>query len=80
VPLLCKWNVPTKAGVSERSVINWPACFRKNFTVPAPISISDFYKAFEPLFGPYEKLREIYQAKYSNTVDFVNSQLDKLPK
>jgi hypothetical protein len=80
VPLLCKWNVPTKTGVSERSVINWPACFRKNFKVPSPISTSDFYKAFEPLFGSYKDLRQIDQAKYSNTVDFVNSQLAKLPK
>jgi hypothetical protein len=79
VPMICRWNLPTKSGHSERAVINWPACFRRNFLVPAPITIADFYKAFEQLFGPFSGLPENDRSKYSNTVDFVNDRLGRLP-
>jgi len=86
VPVIVEWDVPVqpekalcglrkKNGVVRQSVVNWPAVFRRNFTVPPPISVKCFYQAFEQLFGLFEKLSQKEQAKYKNTVAFINAML-----
>lgn len=71
-----KWNVPTKSNGKRNSwVINWPAIFAPRFQKKPPISVQDFYKAFESLFGPYDDLRQDIKTKYENTIEFVNSNL-----
>ena len=72
--IISQWDVPCKNGQTRKSyVINWPDIFRKNFTKNLPISVEDYYMAFENLFGPYKDLLEDDKLKYKNTVDFINS-------
>jgi len=70
------WNVPSKNGRNEpRSVLNWPKAFAAGFTKKPPISVLDYYEAFEPMFGPYDDLTPGVKFKYENTVMFVNTHL-----
>ena len=74
--IIIQWNVPLKKNKVQRLyVINWPWIFRNNFTI-RPISLEAFYRAFEPLFGPFNELPEKAKIKYKNTVTFINSILD----
>ena len=76
LPLVVEWEVPVKSGESmRRSVLAWPRSHRRNFTIPAPISVEAFYSAFEQFFGPLSSLRSIDRTKYVNTVSFVNEML-----
>lgn len=75
-PIIIRWDVPIKPNGKKKSwVVNWPVIFRHNFKKKPPISVQDYYKAFEKLFGPYASLPADVKAKYENTVDFVNSNL-----
>lgn len=89
-PVIVEWDVPVRPAralcglrkknrVVRQFVVNWPAVFGRNFTVPPPIPVECFYQAFEQLFGPFEKLPQKEQAKYRNTVAFVNARLSGAP-
>ena len=83
LPLLVDWQVPIKtsaeAGTASREarhVLAWPRSHRCNFhDVQYPIPVYDFYRAFEQLFGRFSELPRRDQAKYENTVEFVNAML-----
>ncbi len=77
LPLVVDWDVPVKSGATEmRPVLSWPRSHRGNFTVAPPISVGDFYRAFEQFFGPWSSLRPEDRCKYENTVNFVNAMLN----
>lgn len=74
--IIVKWPVPVKnTGTEQRSVINWPAIFAHDLKITPPISVAHFYQAFERSFGPFSSLPAEVQAKYINTVNFMNQQL-----
>jgi hypothetical protein len=74
--LVVPWNVPLKsAGSVRRAVLAWPRSHRTNFKVELPISVTQFYQAFQQLFGPLSDLGPMDRAKYENTVAFVNEML-----
>ena len=71
-----EWNVPQKNGDNKPlKVLNWPKAFAHGFKKKPPITISDFYMAFERMFGPYGNLPSSVQLKYENTVKFINKHL-----
>lgn len=73
------WDVPQKNGSKRKlRVINWPAIFRRNFKIPFPLDIDDFYPAFKHLFGEFINLPERSRNKYVNTLDFINFS-DNIP-
>lgn len=76
-PFMVRWDLPIKNEKEIRkeikSVLNWPALFMP--TVALPISVEDFYKPFESLFGNFNKLHGNVQGKYVNTTNFINYQL-----
>lgn len=75
-PVIVQYDVPMKSNEIKRSwVINWPIIFMPRFTKRPPISLNDYYAAFESLFGPYDNLCQSVKAKYENTVNFINSSL-----
>lgn len=69
------WHIPLVGGTKSGSVVNWPAVFAHDLKVDPPISVHQFYEAFEPIFGSFGALPENVRAKYENTVTFMNSQL-----
>jgi len=75
--LIVEWPVPVKAGVEHRFVVNWPAAVAHDFKIKPPISVSQFFGAFESTFGLFEKLDADVKAKYVNTVEFINDQLER---
>jgi hypothetical protein len=85
LPLVVNWRVPVKTSARtsrvsrrQRSVLNWPRSHRGSFPVKPPVSVYDFYQAFEQLFGAFSKLQPRERAKYENTVEFVNAMLKPL--
>lgn len=79
VNVIVPWAVPTKNGLCHCSVINWPAITANNFTVKPPLCAQQFYEPFKETFGAFVRQSADVQAKYQNTVDFVNAQLQKVP-
>lgn len=81
-PVIVQYNVPVKyeKDVESRThwVVNWPLIFKESFTKKSPISVQDFYQAFQSLFGPLEKLEQTARTKYENTVEFVNTGLGQI--
>lgn len=73
--VIVEWPVPLKAVTERRSVVNWPALIAHNLKVKPPVSVAQFYQAFERSFGPFAQLPAEVQAKYENTVKFMNEQL-----
>ena len=73
--VIVPWHVPIKGGVVARHVLNWPAAFAHDFKVKPPITVAQFYVAFEQSFGPFDSLPGNVQAKYRSTVEFINTQL-----
>jgi hypothetical protein len=72
-PILVKWKVPIKpTGNHEHWVVNWPHIFKNSFSKSIPITVAEFYRAFESLFGPYDDLIEDARIKHENTVEFIN--------
>ncbi len=70
-------QIPWKAKLkNNKSVdihtISWPKIFRKNWTKDPPITVREYYMAFEKMFGDFEHLKEEIQQKYINTVEFIN--------
>lgn len=75
-PTIIQWDVPTKLnGMKKLWVIAWPLVYKNNFTVDLPITVQDYYQAFEPLFGPYVELPDNVKAIYENSVYFINTML-----
>lgn len=67
------WNVPQKDSTFRNmQALNWPAVHAHNFIVRPPLDSHGLYKAFEHLFGPFNELPDDVQAKYSNSVAFIN--------
>ncbi len=79
IPTIVQWDVPVKVegkvGKKKSWVVNWPVIFREGFTKRRPLSIQEYYQAFEVLLGPYEGLPRDAKDKHKNTVDFINAQL-----
>jgi hypothetical protein len=76
LPLVVEWNVRVKSSSAVKlPVLAWPRSHRRNFSIQPPISVEDFYRAFEQLFGPLSGLRAQERGKYDNTVAFVNAML-----
>lgn len=69
------WALPIRNGTRSCSVINWPAIFAHDFNVSPPISVEQFYKAFEPIFGAFGHLAPDVQDKYRHTIEFLNEHL-----
>lgn len=64
-----------KLDKTTRNVINWPAAYKNNFTVPLPITVEQFYEGFKNYSGDYSTLNDSIKEKYLNTVAFINSRL-----
>ena len=75
--VIVEWQVPTKEGLVASFVVNWPAINAHDFTVSPPISVAQFYEAFQRTFGKLSTLPADVQDKYINTVKFINIQLAK---
>jgi hypothetical protein len=75
VSLFSDWDIPVKVGVRNRRVVNWPFSYQHDLKVIPPISVGQFYQAFEGTFGVFEQLEASAQQKYINTVCFMNSML-----
>lgn len=74
--VVVEWAIPLKTGYRNGYVINWPAIFAYDLKVVPPISVEQFYSAFENTFGQFQGLPEVVKSKYKNTVDFMNHQLE----
>lgn len=67
------WCVPQKnLSVRNMNALNWPAVHAHNFVIRPPLDPQGLYKVFEHLFGPFLDLPYDVQAKYSNSVAFIN--------
>ncbi len=76
---IIRHDVPLKNGQSlNQAVIDWPVIFANNWKASPPITMPQFYQAFEPLFGPYASLPVDAKRKWENTLDFVNARLESL--
>lgn len=73
--VIVEWNVPLKDGEKGRYVVNWPVIFARDLQINPPVSINDFYAAFEQSFGKFVDLPREVKVKYENTVNFMNYQL-----
>ena len=73
--VVVKWDLPVKGGTREAYVVNWPATAVKDLKVTPPVSVAQFYRAFESTFGQFEALRADVRLKYENTVLFMNELL-----
>lgn len=73
--VIIRWPIPIKSGEQDGCVVNWPAIFAHDFKVKPPISLNQFYEAFESAFGIFDALPRDVQLKYENTVRFINAQL-----
>lgn len=73
--VIVEWPLPLKGKTEEHLVVNWPAVVAHDFTVKPPISVAQFYQAFERTFGPFAQLPLEVSVKYENTVKFINEQL-----
>lgn len=73
--VIVRWALPLKDGTKPCFVVNWPAVVAHDLTVTPPISVEQFYLAFESTFGTFARLPLEVRAKYENTVKFLNEQL-----
>lgn len=75
-PIIVSWNIPLKDDKREQGLcLDWVKPHKANFTIKPPISVSDYYSGFKNLFGDFHNLPAEVQAKYRNTVEFVNYSL-----
>lgn len=74
--IVVRWPVPIKGGGWIGHVVNWPAIFSNDLKVTPPITVPQFYEAFEQSFGSFDALPEDIQLKYQNTVRFMNERLE----
>jgi hypothetical protein len=84
---IMRWSVPVKGKdgdevtKEEHWVLKWPLIHRNNFNIEPPISPELYSKAFESLFkGTYKDWPKDIQAKYDNTVEFINAILQPRAK
>ncbi len=76
-PIITSWNIPLKGEKREQGLcLDWVKPHKANFTIKPPISVSDYYSGFRNLFGEFNDLPIEVQAKYRNTVEFVNHSLN----
>lgn len=75
--VIIPWALPIKDGTKPCFVVNWPAVVAHDLTVTPPISVGQFYLAFESTFGVFALLPPEVRAKYENTVKFLNEQLTR---
>lgn len=75
--VVVQWALPLKNGSRMCFVINWPALFAHDLKVKPPISVTQFYQAYESTYGAFENLSPKDRAKYENTVNFMNHLLQK---
>ena len=73
--VVVKWPIPMKNGCKDVYVVNWPAIFAHDLQVEPPVSVKQFYQAFESTFGDFKTLSIAAKSKYENTVSFMNHQL-----
>lgn len=73
--MVVPWDIPIKTGVKPGFVLNWPAALANDLTIEPPLSIDQFYQAFERTFGPIRQLPVDVQGKYDNTVRFANAHM-----
>jgi hypothetical protein len=73
--IIVPWVLPLKDRAKPCSVINWPAVVAHDFTVVPPLSVEQFYQPFESMFGALWQLPPEVQAKYRNTIEFLNEQI-----
>ncbi len=74
--IIVSWNIPLKSDKREQGFcLDWVSPHKANFTIKPPISVSDYYSGFKNLFGDFDQLSTEVQAKYRNTVEFVNHLL-----
>lgn len=73
--VITHWPVPIENGERPGFVVNWPAVYAHDLAVKPPVSVRQFYQAFETAFGSFDTLQPAVQAKYENTVNFMNGQL-----
>ena len=74
--IIVPWNIPLKDNGQEKGMcLDWVKPHKGNFKIRPPILVKDYYEAFIKLFGEYEQLTPEVQAKYKNTVEFVNHSL-----
>lgn len=69
------WPVPLNNSERPGFVVNWPVIFAHDLKVKPPVSVHQFYMAFEQAFGCFDALEPAVQSKYKNTVRFMNKQL-----
>lgn len=75
--VVVQWALPLKNGGRTCFVINWPAVFAYDLKATPPISVAQFYQAYESTFGAFENLALKDRAKYENAVHFMNQLLQK---
>ena len=73
--VVVKWPVPMKNGCKDVYIVNWPAIFARDLQIVPPVSVEQFYQAFESTFGDFKTLSRAVKSKYENTVSFMNHQL-----
>lgn len=73
--VIVPWSLPLRDGTKPCSVINWPAVVAHDFTVAPPLYVEQFYQPFESTFGAFGQLPPEVQAKYRNTIEFLNEHL-----
>lgn len=67
------WVLALKGGSQRTYAANWPAVFAHDLRISPPISLEQFYQAFEKTFGAFNLLPEDVRFKYQHTVDFMNA-------
>ncbi|OZA13688.1 MAG: hypothetical protein B7X94_01990 [Hydrogenophilales bacterium 17-62-8] len=68
-------DIPIDSGSYIGYAVNWPEILERHPHVTVPITIAQFYSAFEHLFGPFSALPARVQAKYVNSVRFFNTRV-----
>lgn len=66
--------IPVRGGTRNGYAVNWPDMVERRPGIAVPITVEQFYSAFEPDFGPFVALPADAQAKYLNTVRFYNTR------
>lgn len=72
--VIVETQIPIENGSYQGYAVNWPEILPRHPHVTLPITVSQFYGAFEHLFGSFEQLRKKDQVKYTNTVKFFNAR------
>lgn len=76
--VVVEWAVPLKGNKSKTCfVVNWPALCANDLEadISLPLSVTQFYQAFEKTFGDFKVLPDEVKMKYENTVNFMNELL-----